>query len=162
MSRYLYTLGYMLSIVGANVAITTIGMVPVGFGYMAPAGVYLAGLALALRDGLQESGGRRWVVGGVVAGALLSALMSPALALASGIAFLLSELLDMAVYTPLQHRGRPIAVLASGTVGALLDSVLFLWIAFGSLEYLPGQLLGKGYATIAATGTAWLWIRYRR
>lgn len=63
--------GYILTIFAANLAITTIGIVPVGFGLLAPAGVYFAGLAFSLRDALQETLGRRWTVGAIVAGALL-------------------------------------------------------------------------------------------
>jgi hypothetical protein len=41
-------------------------------------------------------------------------------------------------------------VLASGVVGAAVDSALFLWLAFGSLDYLTGQIVGKLWASIAA------------
>ncbi|PDW00054.1 hypothetical protein CJ255_21180 [Candidatus Viridilinea mediisalina] len=92
----------MLTIVAANLAITYLGIVPVGFGLMAPAGVYFAGLAFSLRDALHETLGRRWVVGAILLGALLSAVLSPQLALASGLAFLVSELADYAVYAPLR------------------------------------------------------------
>jgi hypothetical protein len=44
--------------------------------------------------------GTRWIIGLIVAGAGLSALLSPRLAVASGTAFLLSELLDFSVYAP--------------------------------------------------------------
>jgi queuosine precursor transporter len=39
------------------------------------------------------------------------------------------------------------AVTLSNTVGLLVDSVLFLWLAFGSLAFLPGQLVGKAWMT---------------
>lgn len=135
---------YLLTIVAANLAIVYIGFVPVGFGLMAPAGVYFAGLAFSLRDGVQEQLGRRWAIATILAGASLSALLSPSLALASGLAFLTSELADFAVYTPLRERGRTLtAVAASNTAGLLLDSVLFLSLAFGSLTFLAGQVVGK-------------------
>jgi uncharacterized PurR-regulated membrane protein YhhQ (DUF165 family) len=70
---------------------------------------------------------------------------------ASGTAFLLSETLDFAVYTPLRDRGRFIeAVVLSNTAGLVLDSVVFLLLAFGSLDFLPGQLLGKATMTLVA------------
>ena len=71
---------------------------------------------------------------------------------ASTTAFLLSELADFAVFTPLQKRGLVLAVLASGVVGLIADSILFLWLAFGSLEFLDGQVLGK--ALDGAAGAA--------
>lgn len=151
---------YLLTIVGANLAITYFGLIPVGFGLMAPAGVFCAGLALSARDWLQEaSGRRRWVVvAAIVLGALLSALLSPALAVASGTAFLVSELSDWAVYTPLRDRGYVLTGVAlSNTVGALIDSALFLLLAFGSLDFLAGQLLGKTYSTIVCVAVLWAW-----
>jgi uncharacterized PurR-regulated membrane protein YhhQ (DUF165 family) len=54
------------------------------------------------------------------------------------------------VYTPLRRRGWLAAVAASNIVGLLADSVLFLWLAFGSLDYLVGQLAGKLWMTVLA------------
>lgn len=141
---------YILTILGANWAITTFGFVPVGFGLMAPAGVYFAGLSFTLRDLAQERVGKGWTIGAILAGAALSALLSPQLALASGAAFLLSELADLAVYTPLRRRHWLGAVALSNTVGLVLDSALFLWLAFHSLAFIGGQLVGKAAMTILA------------
>jgi uncharacterized PurR-regulated membrane protein YhhQ (DUF165 family) len=74
----------------------------------------------------------------------------PSLVLASTAAFLLSELADFAVYTPLQARGLVLAVLASSVVGLIADSLLFLWLAFGSLEFLAGQIVGKAWMVLLA------------
>ena len=74
----------------------------------------------------------------------------PALVLASAVAFVLSETADLAVFTPLQRRGLVLAVAASGAVGILVDSMLFLSLAFGSLDFLPGQVIGKTWALVAA------------
>lgn len=152
---------YILTILGANWAISTFGLVPVGFGLLAPAGVYFAGLAFTLRDLTQERLGKGWTVGAILIGAALSALLSPQLALASGGAFLLSELADLAVYTPLRRRNWLGAVALSNTVGLTLDSALFLWLAFGSLAFLPGQIVGKGYMTILAVVVLYV-VRRRR
>jgi uncharacterized PurR-regulated membrane protein YhhQ (DUF165 family) len=95
--------------------------------------------------------GSRWALGAIQAGAALSALIAPpALVVASGVAFLLSELADMAVYTPLRERRLGLVVLASGIAGAAIDSAAFLWLAFGSLAYLDGQIVGKLWASLAA------------
>lgn len=153
---------YALTIVAANWAIETFGLVPVGLGLMAPAGVYFAGLAFTLRDLTQETLGRRAVLAAIVAGALLSAIVSPQFAFASGVAFLLSELADFAVYTPLRRRNWLGAVAASNVVGFAVDSALFLWLAFGSLEFLAGQLVGKGTMTILAVWMLWMWRRMYR
>jgi uncharacterized PurR-regulated membrane protein YhhQ (DUF165 family) len=136
-------------------------MVPVAPGLLAPSGVVWVGLALFLRDLIQDRLGRRWTVGGIVAGSAASYFLAgPALALASGVAFLLSEAADFVVYTPLRAAGRqPLAVLASGTIGALVDSAVFLWLAFGSLAFLAGQFLGKTEMTLLCAGLVWLWRR---
>ena len=142
--------GYIATIFAANWAIVTFGFVPVGFGLLAPAGVYFAGLAFTLRDATQEYLGKRYAVLAVIAGASLSALVSPQFALASGVAFLLSELADFAVYTPLRARSWLAAVLASNVVGLVIDSALFLYLAFGSLDFLIGQVVGKSWMTLLA------------
>jgi hypothetical protein len=123
----------------------------VGFGLMAPSGVLTIGIALVLRDYVQSTLGSVWAIAAIIGGAALSAAVAPpALVLASAAAFLFSELADMAVYTPLRQRNLGLAVLASGVVGAAVDSALFLWLAFGSLDYLTGQIVGKLWASIAA------------
>jgi uncharacterized PurR-regulated membrane protein YhhQ (DUF165 family) len=85
----------------------------------------------------------------VIAGAILSALVAPpALVLASGVAFLLSEFADLAVYTPLARRRLVAAVVASSVVGLVVDSIIFLWLAFGSLDFLAGQIVGKAWMVL--------------
>lgn len=145
-----------LTIVGANWAIATFGMVPVGFGLMAPAGVYFAGIAFTLRDLIHDTWGTRGVLAAIAVGALLSAFVSPTFALASGVAFLLSELADLFVYAPLRERHWLWAVAASNAVGAVVDSAVFLWLAFGSVEYLAGQVVGKAWMTALAVMLIWL------
>ena len=87
---------------------------PKGMPLMAPSGVLLIGLALVLRDMVQRRLGRAAALTAIVAGALLSgAVAPPPLVYASAAAFLLSELADFAVYTPLQSRGLVLAVLAA-------------------------------------------------
>jgi hypothetical protein len=40
--------------------------------------------------------------------------------------------------------------LASSLVGLLVDSILFLWLAYGSLEFLAGQIVGKTLMVVAS------------
>ena len=128
---------------------------------MAPSGVMMIGLALVLRDLVQRRLGRKAALMSIVAGAALSgAVAPPALVMASTAAFFLSELADFAVYTPLQARGLVLAVLASSIVGLIADSVLFLWLAFGSLEFLAGQIVGKTWMVLLALPLIH-WIRLR-
>jgi uncharacterized PurR-regulated membrane protein YhhQ (DUF165 family) len=130
-------------------------LIPVGFGLMAPAGVLAIGLALVLRDLVQRYLGLTAAFLAIVVGCVLSFLLAdPHIAMASAAAFLLSELADLAVYTPLARRRLPLAVAASGLAGAVIDSALFLWLAFGSLDLMAGQVVGKLYAS--ALFAAWL------
>ena len=135
---------YVACIPLANWMISEFGIVPIGLGLMAPAGVFAAGLAFGARDLVQRVAGKAWALAAIATGVLLSLLVaSPTLALASAAAFAVSELLDMAVFTPLQGRSLAGAVILSNTVGAIADSVVFLLLAFGSLAFLPGQVVGK-------------------
>jgi uncharacterized PurR-regulated membrane protein YhhQ (DUF165 family) len=143
----------------ANYAVKEWGFVSVGFGLEAPAGVYFAGLAFTLRDIVHRSLGRLVVVVCILVGAALSWLLEAnvtlpggvvALAAASAIAFLLSEFADMAVYEPIRERGWMPAVILSNVAGILVDSALFLWLAFGSLGFFWGQVTGKAWMTLAA------------
>jgi uncharacterized PurR-regulated membrane protein YhhQ (DUF165 family) len=171
-------LGFIATILAANYVTTQYGMVPVGFGLMATAGTYCAGLTFVLRDLVQDgleapadrvtrwlrARGIRWTPGRmndsiqfaalgalIVAGAALSyAVSAPAIALASATAFLLSESADFAVYSPLRDRGYIRAALASNFVGAVVDTAVFLGIAgFPLSQAFAGQMAGKVAVTLA-------------
>jgi uncharacterized PurR-regulated membrane protein YhhQ (DUF165 family) len=126
-------------------------LIPVAPGLMAPSGVLMIGVALVLRDLVQRRLGLLVSAGAILVGSLLSAALAPpALVMASAAAFLLSEFADLAVYTPLARRRLLFAVAASGAVGLLVDSVVFLWLAFGSLDFLAGQVVGKALMIVAS------------
>ncbi len=126
-------------------------LVPVAPGLMAPSGVLTVGAALVLRDVVQRCLGTFWGLSAIFAGTVLSVLVAaPSVVLASGAAFLLSELADFAIYTPLQRRGLVRAVVLSSGLGLVVDSVVFLSLAFGSLAFLPGQIVGKAWAVLLA------------
>lgn len=147
-------LAYVATILGANWALHRYGMVPIGFGLHAPAGVYFAGLALGLRDVLHERAGVRWVLGAIAVGTLASYVVTDAvripgghvsIAVASAVAFGLSELADLVVYSPLRERQWVAAVAASNLVGAVIDSLVFLPLAFGSSKGWVDLTIGKLY-----------------
>ena len=155
---YLFLVAFGLCIPAANWMIGHVGtscvpngpcLVPVAPGLAAPSGVLMIGLALVLRDLVQRRLGPGWTALAIVLGAILSSLVAAsALVLASAAAFLLSEFADMAVYTPLQKRGLVLAVLLSGLVGLTIDSIVFLYMAFGNLDFLAGQIVGKAWLTV--------------
>jgi uncharacterized PurR-regulated membrane protein YhhQ (DUF165 family) len=124
-------------------------LIPVAPGIMAPSGVLMVGLALVLRDLVQRRLGLNWAIAAILIGGALSWMIAPPfLVLASVTAFLVSEFADLAVYTPLQRRGLVLAVVASSLVGLVFDSLIFLQMAFGSLDFLSGQIIGKGWMVL--------------
>lgn len=158
---------FCLTVPAANWLIGNVGttciprgpcLIPVAPGLQAPSGVLMIGLALVLRDLIQRRLGIVASAGAIVVGSAISALLAPpALVIASATAFLMSEFADLAVYTPLARRRLMAAVIASGFVGLVIDSVVFLWLAFGSLDFLAGQVIGKALMICAALPlVAWL------
>ena len=133
-------------------------VVPVAPGLMAPSGVIMVGVALVLRDLVQRRLGAVMSALAILFGTALSAMLAPpSLVLASCVAFLLSEFADLAVYTPLARRRLVLAVVASSVVGLVVDSIVFLWLAFGSLDFLLGQVVGKGWMVLLSIPfVAWL------
>lgn len=148
----------LLSVIAANWLTSTYGFVGVGFGLSATAGTFAAGFALAARDATQDAFGKALMLGVLAIAAMVSYLVAdPFIATASVVAFVVAELLDFVVYTPIRHRSKlgdrrwATAVVASSIVGAIADTVLFLAIAFGWAAVLPalaGQLVGKAWATV--------------
>jgi len=157
---FAFLLAFALCIPAANWLIGNFGttcipngpcLIPVAPGITAPSGVLMIGLALVLRDLVQRRLGLAWAFGAILAGTALSATLAPpALVVASAGAFLLSEVADLAIYTPLQRRGLTLAVAASSAAGLVVDSLAFLWLAFGSLDFLAGQVIGKTWMVLAA------------
>lgn len=167
---YIFLALFCLTVPAANWMIGHVGTVclpngpcllPVAPGVDAPSGVLMVGAALVLRDLLQRRLGVGFGVAAILVGAMLSALVAPpALVMASAVAFLLSEFADFAVYTPLARRRLVAAVMASSVVGLVVDSIVFLWLAFGSLAFLEGQVIGKAWMVLLALPLI-TWLRRR-
>jgi queuosine precursor transporter len=151
-------IGYVGLVVLANWLAATY-VVDVGFGYKAPAGVFAIGAVLVLRDWIQQLVGLRrtmamvyiagfisWGIGELAGWSSLERV-----ALASVAAFTISETIEALVFTPLRRRSLTAGVALSATVGNAIDSLLFLWIAFGSEEFFAGQFIGKGWMIAAGT-----------
>lgn len=162
---FVYLALFILCIPVANLLISHVGtlcvangpcLIPVAPSLDAPSGVLMVGLALVLRDLVQRRLGKLWALGAIITGAIFSGLVAPtALVVASVVAFLFSELADFAIYTPLQRNRFITAVIASSTVGLVVDSILFLFLAFGSLDYVWGQIVGKAWMVLASIPIIW-------
>lgn len=134
-------------------------VVSVGFGRVAPAGVFCIGGVLVLRDWLQQLRGLWWTMALVYAAGLVSWGIGDAagwtslekIAVASVIAFTVSETIEALVFTPVRRWNLTVGVGLSATVGNAVDSALFLAVAFGSQAFFLGQFIGK--SEMIALGT---------
>lgn len=163
-------IAYFSSIPLANWLIDHIGsvrfpgaphVIPVGFGYEAPSGVLAIGFAMVARDYVQHRLGKSYALAAIAVGVALSFLVNKDLAKASALAFAFGEFADFAVYTPIRHYNTFAAVALSGIVGGIIDSLIFLQVAFGSLNYWQGQVLGKTWMAILGGITLSLVKNYR-
>lgn len=133
---------YLGSIVVANLLVMQFGIVQ-AVGISFPAGAVAIGMTFTARDLVQRRFGKWGCWLWMFVAAAISALFSPTLALASLGAFVVAEGLDWAVFTttPLSFRGRAIV---SNIVGTPLDSIIFVYLAFGPIwEAMWGQTIIK-------------------
>ncbi|MFC6154809.1 VUT family protein [Nocardioides yefusunii] len=138
---------YIAAVVAANIVTDRLGLVTVGFGLYVTAGTYAAGFALLARDFVHRYG-NRWIAIGTVllAGGVSWLLASPALAVASVVAFLAAEFIDLAVFIPVRNaKGFVQGAIVSNVVSAPVDTLLFLSLAGFPItaETVGGQFLGK-------------------
>lgn len=88
----------------------------------------VTGLVLVVRDFAQREI-KHWIFGAMLVGLTLSTLTAwPVIVVASGVAFLISETADWAVYT---FSNRPLSqrIMISSLVGAPIDQVAFIGLA---------------------------------
>ena len=126
MLQFKYSISYIFLIVLVNWLFTVTPLVPI-LGTMFPPVSLLVGLIFVLRDFAQKEIGHRVIIAMLV-GAVLSYFMSdPYVAIASLVAFLISESADWAIYTwtkkPLAQR-----ILISSVISTPIDSAVFLAI----------------------------------
>lgn len=164
--KWIVLAGYFSTIPLANFFITHIGkqyqpnaphLIPVGFGYEAPSGVLLIGIGLVLRDLVQDHFGKRVSLIVIVLGVLASYAINPDLAVASAVAFGLSELFDLLIYMQIRKVSRVFAVIVSGLIGGVIDTFIFLQIAFSSTDFWQGQVIGKSLMAFLGGLILWRW-----
>lgn len=122
-----------------------------------PSGLWVVAFSFVLRDIAQITLGRRWAWAAIAVGTALSWwLASPTIAVASGLAFAISESIDAAIFTPLADRGRfVLGVTISGYAAGFVDSAVFVRIAFGSWQGWWQLGIAKAIVVLAATPIAW-------
>ncbi|MBB1035741.1 VUT family protein [Dietzia sp. CQ4] len=158
---------YVTAVVLANIVTDRYGLVTVGFGLLVTAGTYAAGFAPLARDYVHRYGGRTWAIVAVAVGGIISWFTaSPALAIASTVAFIGAELIDLLVYVPIRRaRGFVLGALASNVVSAPIDTVVLLYLAGFSITVgtMGGQFIGKVlWATMVPLALYWLLVHNRR
>ena len=166
---------YVAVVVSAQVGTNKIVDVP-GTDLTAPGGTFLIGIALSLIELAHRTAPTRregfvnaqvmvacGFAGSVLLAAFLAILnvMSPEdplfdrlagtwrIVLGSLVAFAVSETIDNSFGTWLRDRVHDaVRVVATNAVSVPIDSVVFLLVAFGSLEFIEGQIVVKYAATI--------------
>jgi queuosine precursor transporter len=166
---------YVAVVVSAQVGTNKIVDVPFT-DLTAPGGTYLIGIALSLIELAHRTAPTRregfvnaqvMVVCGFGASALLAAYLAILdamppddalfdrlsgtwrIVLGSLLAFIVSETIDNSFGAWLRDRVHDaLRVIATNAVSVPLDSVVFLLVAFGSLEFIEGQILVKYAVTI--------------
>lgn len=99
----------------------------------------------------------RYVVyAGFIAGLIVSwKLATPRLAIASGLAFLFAQLLDIAVFGPLRQRTWWQAPLSAALAGSVLDTLVFFALAFAPIFGFIDIITGLQDNSIHGTTPFW-------
>ena len=126
MAQYKFTIAYIFSIVLINIGFIYVPLIPF-FDTMYPPMTLLVGLVFILRDYAQREVGHKVIIAMLV-GALLSYFMAdPFIAVASLVAFMVSETVDWGGYSitdkPIHQR-----ILLSSFISTPIDSALFLYM----------------------------------
>ncbi len=138
--------------------------IPAAPGLFATTGALPIGAAFVLRDFVQRRFGLAISACTVVMGAALAGYLAPpSLVVASGVAMLVAGFVDLTIYSALSRWNFVYAVALSSAASAAVDSAIFLWFAFSSLDLVAGQTLAKLWVVLAALPfTLWLWKRDQR
>jgi len=147
-------MAYLAAVVAANLIVTAFGP-----GVSVLTAFLFIGLNITARDGLHDrwaGDSLKWRMGALIAaGGLISWLLNrdaASIAVASSVAFAVSETADAGVYHFLRDRPWYQRVNGSNTVSAGIDSVLFPILAFGG--FLPVITLGQ-FAAKVFGGSLW-------
>lgn len=147
---------YVAAIVFVNWAFSALPMLEVA-GEHLPSGAFLVGFIFVVRDFAQKEVGHKVIAAMLLSGAISYFMADPYVAVASVVAFLISEFIDWAVYSftkmPFAKR-----VLLSSAAGTPIDSAIFLVIAG---FYSTGGLVIMTIAKMVGALAVW-WIVSRR
>lgn len=141
---------YVVAMVTANTLVWWLGP------WFSPINAFLLiGLDLTLRDVMHERLNRWQLAGVIVAGGIITWAVNPAakhIAIASATAFIAAALVDWLVYSALRGRSWLVRSNGSNVVSALVDSLIFPTLAFGS--FLP-HIVALQFVAKVGGGAIW-------
>jgi len=155
--RFKFTALYIALIVAVNYAFSVVPLIELPDGTMWPPVALAVGFVFVVRDFAQREIGHKVLLAMLVGVAISYFMANPFVATASAAAFLISELVDWAVYT---YTKRPLSqrILFSSLLGAPVDSAIFL----GLLSLLsPAGILAMTASKLFGALLVW-WIIRRR
>lgn len=157
----LAVLAWLAAVPAANYTTGAFGFADLPWLGLVPYGTIFAGVVLVARDVVQDETHAWWLIPALITvGGLVSfGVAPPTIAAASVLAFVVSELADWAIYTPLRRHGWVVAAMVSSIIGGAIDSALFLRVAFDSVDGWLPLAIAK---TIVVTGTVWSVDRWRK
>ena len=153
----IWTVFYIAAIVLVNWTFVVLAPIPSPFGDLFLANL-IVGAVFVLRDYAQREIGHKVLLATAVAGLITYLMVDPGLAMASVIAFILSEMTDWAVYSftkrPIQNR-----ILLSAMFAVPIDTVVFQFL--GS-KYAPDMVQMTSASVVVeiiskAVGVAIVW-----
>ncbi len=144
-----FIVAYVTAILLLNMGFSYVPMIDLGWGFFSPMAI-LAGLVFVLRDYAQRQSGHYVLLGMGIGAALSFALADPFVAVASVVAFLISELVDYGLYTVTK---KPFAqrVFLSSLIATPVDTAVFLYL-------IEGMTVGTFVLMVAAKMVAALFI----
>jgi len=138
---------YLSSIMIANLLVVYFGVVSIG-PLVFPAGAVVVGLTFSIRDYVQKKHGKWGCWKWMILATVITYFLNKNIALASVSAFMLSELIDWAVFTfsGLSFRKR---IVLSNLFSTPVDSFVFVSIAFGfAWPIIIGQTIVKFLSSV--------------
>lgn len=146
--KFKYAMLYIAAIVIANIGFTYLPMIPLPGGEMFAPMSLLVGFIFVIRDFAQKELGHK-VLAAIVVGIGLSYILAdPFVAVASAVAFAISEMADWLIYTVTQRSLRD-RILISSAVSTPLDSAVFMLMLgffswYGFAVMVASKMLGAG------------------
>ncbi len=99
---------------------------------------------------------RKIVYAGFIVAVIFSALLAtPRIAIASGLAFLLAQLIDVAIFNRLRRMAWWAPPFASSVVSSAIDTAVFFTVAFSCAPAINGTLALLGVQNACGDGLPW-------